>query len=200
MKNTNSKEMEIFYPKSREEWRNWLSENHINKDSIWVIYYKKNSDKPSISYSDAVDEALCFGWIDSKSKPIDSEKYMQFFCKRKESSVWSKINKEKIKKLDAAGLMAAAGYAIIEKAKKNGNWNILDEAEELIRPKDLEIEFQKYPEALEYFTNLSRSDQRNILQWLVLAKRTETRQNRIIEIVSLANLKQKPKQFSRQSK
>ncbi len=195
MKNEINLKLESIYPKNREEWREWLRANHQIKDNIWLIYYKKNSGVPSISYSDAVDEALCFGWIDSKSKPIDSKSYMQFFSKRKETSVWSKINKEKVKKLMDSGLMEAAGISIIEKAKLNGSWNILDEAEALFRPDDLEKEFQKYPKALEYFTSLSRSDQRNILQWLVLAKRAETRQNRIIEIVDLARKREKPKQF-----
>jgi uncharacterized protein YdeI (YjbR/CyaY-like superfamily) len=148
-----------------------------------------------VEYGDAVEEALCFGWIDSKSKPIDDEKFMQFFSKRKPNSVWSKVNKEKIERLSQQGLMTKAGYDIIEKAKQNGSWTILDEAEALIIPSDLEEAFTQKPNTKDYFLNLSRSDKRNILQWLVLAKRAETRQNRINEIVTLAAEKQKPKQF-----
>ena len=189
-------DIETFYPRSRQEWRDWLQDNHAKKQSVWLIYYKKKSNVSTILYSDAVDEALCFGWIDSKSKPIDEHKFMQFFSKRKEKSVWSKVNKEKIERLTEEGLMTNAGYEIIEKAKLNGSWNILDEAEALHIPKDLEGEFDKRPNAKLYFLSLSRSDKRNILQWLILAKRQETREKRITEIVELADKNQKPKQFS----
>lgn len=189
------KETETFYPKSRAEWREWLQKNHDKKQSIWIIYYKKNSTQPTITYSEAVDEALCFGWIDSTSRPIDEEKYMQYFTRRKVKSVWSKINKEKIERLFREGIMTKAGIRSIEIAKQNGSWNILDEVEALIIPEDLEEEFQKSPTAKDYFLGLSRSDKRNILQWLVLAKRPETRQKRILEIVDLAATNQKPKQF-----
>jgi uncharacterized protein YdeI (YjbR/CyaY-like superfamily) len=189
------KETETFYPKSRQEWREWLQKNHDKKQSVWLIYYKKKSNIPTIIYSEAVDEALCFGWIDSKSKPLDNEKFMQFFSKRKTNSVWSKVNKEKIERLTIEGLMTKAGFDIIEIAKQNGSWTILDEAEALIIPADLEEEFEKRPQAKSYFVSLSRSDKRNILQWIVLAKRQETRAKRITEIVELADQNLKPKQF-----
>jgi uncharacterized protein YdeI (YjbR/CyaY-like superfamily) len=194
------KETETFYPKNRKEWREWLQENHNKKQSVWLIYNKKKSNVATVIYSEAVDEALCFGWIDSKAKPIDEHTFMQFFSKRKEKSVWSKVNKEKIERLAKEGLITKAGYEVIETAKLNGSWSILDQAEALIIPDDLEIEFQKRPNAKEYFLSLSRSDKRNILQWLVLAKRKETRDKRITEIVELAEKKQKPKQFSTQKK
>ena len=192
------KEIEKFYPKSRQEWREWLQDNHDKKQSVWLIYYKKKSNIPTVIYSEAVDEALCFGWIDSKSKPIDEHKFMQFFSRRKPNRVWSRVNKEKIERLTNEGLMTKAGYEIIEIAKQNGSWTILDEAEALIIPDDLDKELQKRKNAKEYFLSLSRSDKRNILQWLVLAKRQETREKRIAEIVELADKNQKPKQFSRQ--
>lgn len=188
-------EIETFYPKSRQEWREWLQDNHDKKQSIWLIYYKKKSNIPTVMYSEAVDEALCFGWIDSKAKPLDEEKFMQFFTRRKEKSGWSKVNKDKIERLTKEGLMTKAGFEIIEKAKLNGSWTILDEAEALIIPDDLDQAFKKRPNAKKYFLGLSRSDKRNILQWLVLAKRQETREKRIIEIVELADRKLKPKQF-----
>ena len=189
------KEIETFCPKSRQEWREWLQKNHTQKQSVWLIYYKKKSGVPTVMYSEAVDEALCFGWIDSKAKPLDEEKFMQFFSKRKAKSVWSKVNKAKVERLISEGLMTKAGFESIEIAQQNGSWTILDEAEALIIPKDLDDEFQKRPKAKNYFLGLSRSDKRNILQWLVLAKREETRQKRIAEIVELADQNQKPKQF-----
>ncbi len=187
-----------FYPKNIEDWHNWLYINHTTETSIWLIYYKQKLNIPTIKYCDAVDTALCFGWIDSKSKPIDNEKFMQFFSKRKAKSVWSKVNKLKVERLIKEGKMTKAGLNSIEIAKQNGSWTILDEAEALIIPTDLECEFSKLPKAKTYFFNLSRSDKRNILQWLVLANRQDTRQKRITEIVELANKNQKPKQFSGQ--
>ncbi len=193
--NSMEKEIETFYPKNRQEWREWLQNNHDKKQSVWLIYYKKKSNIPTLIYSEAVDEALCFGWIDSKSKPLDNEKFVQFFSRRKVNSVWSKVNKEKIERLIKDGLMTKAGFDIIEIAKQNGSWTILDAAEALIIPKDLDDELEKRPEAKKYFLGLSRSDKRNILQWLILAKRHETRQKRIDEIVEFSDKKQKPKQF-----
>jgi uncharacterized protein YdeI (YjbR/CyaY-like superfamily) len=192
MKNENT---ESFYPKNQQEWRQWLEENHVSKQSVWVIYYKKSTKIDTITWSDAVDEALCFGWIDSTAKSVDAETFKQFFCKRKPNSVWSKINKEKVRLLIEKGLMTQAGYDSIEKAKQNGSWTILDEVEELIIPDDLEKEFDTQPGSKDFFLSLSKSARKAILQWLVLAKQQETRQKRIAEIVTQAAQKLKPKQF-----
>ncbi|WP_218916658.1 YdeI/OmpD-associated family protein [Alkaliflexus imshenetskii] len=127
-------ETEIFYPTSLTAWRKWLENNHLSKQAVWLVFYKKSSSKQSISWSDAVDVALCFGWIDSKKIKIDEETSHQFFSRRKPKSTWSKINKQKIQKLIDAGLMTRAGYECITTAKQNGTWTILDEAEELIIP------------------------------------------------------------------
>ncbi|MFN9759091.1 MAG: YdeI/OmpD-associated family protein [Pseudanabaena sp.] len=187
--------MNTFYPENREQWREWLAQNHSQEISIWLIYYKKNSGKPSISYSDAVDEALCFGWIDSKVKSIDDEKYMQFFCVRKPNSVWSKVNKEKVASLIEQGLMTKAGVEAIAIAKSNGSWNVLDAVEALVIPDDLMTALSSNLVAKEYFLDLNRTDKRNLLQWITLAKREETRQKRIREIVFSAENQRKPKQF-----
>lgn len=188
-------EIETFYPSTTADWREWLQENHLSKQSIWLIYYKKKSKIPSISWSEAVDEALCFGWIDSTARPIDDEKYMQFFTRRKATSVWSKINKDKVEKLIAAGKMSQAGFESIEKAKQNGSWTILDSVEELAIPEDLEVAFQANDGSKDFFMGLSKSVRKAILQWLVLAKQQSTRQKRINEIAELAAQKLKPKQF-----
>ncbi|WP_306352293.1 YdeI/OmpD-associated family protein [Flavobacterium sp. '19STA2R22 D10 B1'] len=188
-------DIETFCPRSQQEWRQWLEENHHLKRSIWLIYYKKKSNVPTITWSDAVDEALCFGWIDSTKKSIDDHTFMQFFCQRKPNSVWSKINKTKIDRLITHGLMAPAGHKSIDTAKQNGSWTILDEVEELKIPVDLEIEFKKEEGSIDFFLGLSKSARKSILQWLVMAKREETKQKRIREIVKLAAQKLKPKQF-----
>ena len=189
------KVIESFYPSNRQQWREWLHENHDKKQSVWLIHYKMKSSMPTISWSEAVDEALCFGWIDSKAKPIDEEKYMQFFSKRKAISTWSKVNKEKVQKLIDEGSMTQAGSESIEIAKQNGSWTILDEVETLIIPNDLEKEFKTKPGSKEFFLSLSNSVRKSILQWLVLAKKQETRQKRIREIAELAAHNLKPNQF-----
>jgi len=186
-------ELETFYPESRQHWREWLSENHEKAPSIWIICYKKKAGVPTISWSDAVDEALCFGWIDSTRKTLDEQRFIQFFTKRKPSSTWSKINKDKVEKLEAEGLMTEAGRKCIEIAKQNGSWSILDAVEELVLPEDLETEFSKCKGSREYYESLSKSVRKMILYWLVSAKRPETRQKRIEEIVSRASEGKKPK-------
>lgn len=189
-------ETETFYAASQKHWRNWLQKNHQKKESIWLICYKKKTNTPTVTWSDAVDEALCFGWIDSTRKSIDDERFQQYFCKRKPKSVWSAINKDKIKRLVKDGLMTKAGLDAIDVAKKNGSWTLLDHVEKLKIPADLNKEFKNTePGAKKYFTGLTRTDKRIILQWLALAKRPETRQKRILEIVTFASQNLKPKPF-----
>lgn len=191
----NRKEIPVFYPENRIEWRQWLEENHVKEQSLWVVFYTKASGKSSMTWSEAVDEALCFGWIDSKKIAIDSEKSHQFFSKRKAKSTWSKINKEKIERLVKEGLMTKAGLECIERAKENGSWTILDEVEELVVPKDFEAALDQYDGAKEYFQGLSKSVKKMMLYWLMSAKRPETRQKRLDELVEHASRKTKPKQF-----
>lgn len=186
-------ETDIFYPKSQAEWRKWLQENHLSKQAVWLVYYKKKSKIESLTWSEAVDVALCFGWIDSKRITIDKDTSHQFFSKRKPKSTWSKINKNKVQELIEKGLMTEAGLACIETAKLNGSWTILDEVEELIIPKDLETEFAKKPNSKDFFFSLSKSLKKIILYWLVSAKTTETRQKRIAEIIDSAEQRLKPK-------
>jgi uncharacterized protein YdeI (YjbR/CyaY-like superfamily) len=187
--------VEIFYPKNKKAWRQWLEENHASKKTIWLICYKKSANKDTIIWADAVDEALCFGWIDSTVRPIDDEKYMRSFMKRKPNGTWSKINKEKIELLIASGKMTNAGLECIEKAKQNGSWKILDEVEELIIPKELEEAFKTKPGSKDFFISLSRSVRKAMLHRIALAKRPETKQKRIVEIIEAAGLNKKPKQF-----
>jgi uncharacterized protein YdeI (YjbR/CyaY-like superfamily) len=183
------KDKETFCPTSRIDWRKWLKTNHSSKQSIWLVCYKKKTNIPTISWDDAVSEALCFGWIDSIRKNIDDEKFIQFFSPRKPKGTWSKVNKEKITHLITDGLMTKAGYASIENAKQNGSWAILDEVEELIIPKDLLAAFKTKAGSKKHFLGLSKSVQKLNLQWLVSAKKQETRVSRIQVIVALANKK-----------
>lgn len=186
---------DIFYPETAEQWRKWLKENHARENGIWLLQYNKKSGKPTVSWSDAVDEALCFGWIDSLKKKLNDEAAIQYFGKRKPKSTWSKINKQKIEKLTSENRMAQAGLDIIGIAKENGSWEILDSVEELIIPEDLMLELSDRENATDFFLSLSKSVKKMMLQWIVLAKRPETRQKRILEIAEAAEKKLKPKQF-----
>jgi uncharacterized protein YdeI (YjbR/CyaY-like superfamily) len=188
-------ERETFYPTDILEWRQWLQEHHASKQSVWLICYRKDSDIPSISWSDSVDEALCFGWIDSTRRSIDHESFMQYFCRRKPKSNWSKVNKEKVQQLIADGRMTKAGLDSIEIAKQNGSWNILDEVEELLIPDDLEAAFGKHDGASEFFLGLSKSVRKMMLHWVMSAKQDETRKKRIQEIAEHAARGEKPERF-----
>jgi uncharacterized protein YdeI (YjbR/CyaY-like superfamily) len=187
------KEIETFAPESVADWRKWLQENHLSKQSVWLVCYNKSSGKKSITWAESVETALCFGWIDSKKIKIDADTSHQFFSKRKASGTWSKINKDKVAQLIENGLMTAAGYESIAVAKENGSWTILDEVEQLLIPEDLKEEFKNQPAAGAFFESLSKSSKKAILQWLVLAKRPETRQKRVNEVVELAAQRLKPK-------
>lgn len=186
-------ELDIFYPRNQMEWREWLQENHISKQAVWLVYYNKKSKMDSITWSEAVDVALCFGWIDSKKVSIDEETSHQFFSKRKPKSTWSKINKNKVERLIEEGLMTEAGFRSIEIAKQNGSWTILDEVEELIVPPDLEAAFMENPKANAFFLASGKSFKKIILYWLVSAKTSETRQKRLVEIIESAEQNLKPK-------
>jgi len=174
-------EIEHFYPKTKQHWRKWLEKNHIKKDAVWLIHYKKTSGNPTLAWSDAVDEALCFGWIDSKAVSIDTISFKQYYSKRKARSTWSRVNKEKISQLMAENKMSGAGLNCVEMAKQNGSWTILDDVDRLIIPPDL-AKALKSKLAIR-FRGLSKSAQKSHLQDLVLAKTTETRNQRIKRIV-----------------
>ncbi|MGJ5634247.1 YdeI/OmpD-associated family protein [Nostoc sp. CALU 1950] len=181
-----------FCPTSREEWRKWLETNHRTCFGIWLIYYKVKSGKPSVRYSEAVKEALCFGWIDSKVKSLDEERYMQIFTPRKPKSVWSKLNKQYIEELIEQGLISTVGLEKIEAAKQDGSWNSLDAIEALIIPFDLKQALEANTTAKEYFEAFNNSSKKNILYWIDSAKRPETRLKRIEQTVNSAAANKNP--------
>ena len=187
--------IKTFYAKSQEEWRKWLEDNNQIEKSVWLIIYKKESGKPSVYYSEAVDQAICFGWIDSKPNKRDETSYYQFFAKRNPKSNWSKVNKAKVEKLVEKGMMSKSGIEAIEIAKQNGTWNALDEVEEMTIPEDLKRAFDTNSTAFVYYDKFPRSSKRNILEWILNAKRPETRQKRINETVELAEKNIKANHF-----
>ena len=189
------KDTEDYCPNDKKDWRRWLELNHQEKDAVWLIFHKKNTPNHNLSWSESVDEALCFGWIDSTKKAIDSERYKQYFSKRKVKSNWSKINKDKVKVLIELGLMKEEGYKSIDIAKENGSWAILDTVEALVIPKDLRDEFENHQGSSEYFNQQNKSIKKILLYWVVSAKRKVTRKKRILEISENASNNLKPKQF-----
>lgn len=174
-------------PKSRAEWREWLSSHHTQAEGVWLITFKKASGKPRLEYYEAVEEALCFGWVDSKGNKLDEERTMLWFSPRKKGSGWSKLNKSRIEKLITAKLMMPAGLAKIEAAKKDGSWSSLDSIEELEIPPDLEKSLAANKTAYKFFNEFPRSAKRAILFWIAGAKKPETRAKRIQETVTSAS-------------
>lgn len=188
-------EIETYCPGSRAEWRNWLEENHQSKKSIWLVYFRASTNLASITWSEAVDEALCFGWIDSTRKTIDGERFMQYFCRRKPGSTWSKINKEKIAVLIRNNLMTKAGFDAIETARQNGTWLLMDAVEELMIPEDLWMALNQNGSASEFFQSQPKSIKKTMLHWIVTAKRPETRTRRIAELARSAAKGVRPDRF-----
>jgi uncharacterized protein YdeI (YjbR/CyaY-like superfamily) len=179
-------QLDFVYASDRQAWRQWLTLNHQEAIGIWLIYYKVGSGKPSIRYSEAVKEALCFGWIDSKVQALDAERYRQVFTPRKPNSVWSKLNKQYLEELTAQGLMTAAGLEKITIAKEDSSWYSLDAIEALIIPLDLQQAFELSPIAQQNFTAFNKSTKKNILFWISSAKRPATRLQRIEQTIQSA--------------
>ena len=180
--------IKTFYAKDQITWRKWLDKNHAKESSVWLIIYKKQSGTPSVYYDDAVDEALCYGWIDSKPNKRDDESYYQFFAKRNPKSKWSVVNKGKVQRLIKQERMAQAGLDSIEIAKKNGTWTALDEVDNSIVPEDLHKALDKNKTALKNFESFPKSSKKIILEWIANAKKPETRLQRIQETVEKAEL------------
>ena len=176
----------------RQEWRAWLEENHDTKKEIWLIYYKKHTGKPSIPYDDAVEEALCFGWIDSIVKRLDGERYTQRYSPRKPKSIWSVLNKVRVGKMMEEGKMTPEGLALVEAAKKSGEWDKARVREEVRVPEDLEKALALNPKARENFYGFTPSQRKHYLWWVEEAKREETRERRIREVVRRSAEKIKP--------
>lgn len=175
-----------FHSNTRAEWRAWLSENHQREEGVWLITYKMASGKPHISYNDSVEEALCFGWIDSKPNKLDAERSMLWFAPRKPGSGWSRANKERTARILADGLVMPAGLAKIEAARQDGSWFALDAVEALEIPPDLAAALAAYPDATRHFAAFPRSVKRGILEWIGAARKPDTRAKRIEETSRLA--------------
>ncbi len=183
---------ERFTPSGPEEWRSWLEQHHATAPGVWLVYWKKASGKPSLTWSQAVDEALCFGWIDSKVTPIDDVQYEQWFTQRKPKSVWSKINQDKVERLQAEGRIAPAGQAAIDLAKQNGSWKTLEVAfDGTAPPAVLAALDADGPTTRANFDAFPPGWRRILLEQLAMAKQDATKAKRISEIVQYARVNQR---------
>ena len=173
-------------PDTLADWRAWLQSNHTRPDGIWLITYRRATGKATFTYEQAVEEALCFGWIDGHTKTLDEERGMQWFAPRRAGSVWARSNKERVARLIADGRMTPAGQARIDAAQADGTWALWDHVDSLAVPDDLAAALATYPAARAHFDAFPRSARHAILGWIATAKRSETRAKRIAETARLA--------------
>ncbi len=178
----------VVFAESETEWRNWLQANHDEKKSAWLVIFKKESGFPSVYYPEAVDQALCFGWIDSKPNKRDENSYYQFFAKRNPKSKWSRVNKEKVTRLQAQNLLHESGLKMIALAKKSGTWDALNDVENLQLPADLADSFASNDVAFKNWDAFPKSVKRGILEWIAAAKTAPTREKRIQQTVAAASI------------
>ncbi len=171
---------------NRNEWRTWLEANHAAAQEAWLVIYKKHTGKPGLSLEEAVEEALCFGWIDGALRPIDEEKYALRYSPRKRGSIWSETNKRRVAKLIKQGRMTEAGLAKVKEAKANGEWRAAMLREDTTNvPADLDQALNANQQARRNFDRLAPSHKRQFIYWITSAKTDKTRQRRIQETVRL---------------
>ena len=179
--------MKTLEVKTRSEWRDWLAENHQAESEVWLVYYKKETGIPSIAYLDSLDEALCYGWVDSLIKKIDEKRYVRKFTPRKDDSKWSVVNKKRVKQLIQDGLMTEFGLQKVEAAKRSGRWDdpVQRPKLDLTIPPEFANALKSNIKAEEVYNQLTWSHQKEYLVWIVSAKRQETRDKRIAEAIRL---------------
>jgi len=185
MANGAEREFELFEPEDRSEWRAWLARHHASTVGVFLVYRKKAAGRGNLSYDDAVEEALCFGWIDSRVNTIDATRYRQVFTRRKPKSAWSKLNKQRLEVLIPAGLMHEAGLKAIDRAKRDGSWELLDASEDLVMPDDLAAALDKDKIARTNYDAFTDGRKKSVLRAVYGAKRPETRAARVKEVVAL---------------
>ena len=178
-------EAERLHAETVDEWHDWLVAHHARQDGVWLISWKARTGKPAIPYEQAIEEALCFGWIDSTYRSLDGEHGMLWYSPRRKGSVWARTNKARVAKLEAEGRMTPSGRAAVEAAKADGSWTILEPVEDLIVPDDLAAALDGRPGAREHWESFPPTAKRSFLFWIVTAKRAETRARRVTESADL---------------
>lgn len=184
--------MEQLYVKTLTEWKSWLEENHDSSSGVWLVFYKKESGKPSLTYEEAIEEALCYGWIDSIIKKVDEECFLRKFTPRNDDSKWSDLNKKRVEKLIHENRMTEYGLAKVEIAKQNGVWDEPEQSRpQFVMHDEFQAALDRHPRALEFFSSLNKADRQQYIYWVASAKRDETRQKRIKESLELLQQGQK---------
>jgi uncharacterized protein YdeI (YjbR/CyaY-like superfamily) len=173
--------MKQVHVTTRSQWRRWLVANHDREeDGIWLVFHKKETGRPTIEYEESVEEALCFGWVDSLIKKIDDDRYCRKFTPRKDDSAWSDSNKKRVEKIVREGRMTEFGLAKIEAAKKSGRWQVNPLVTiPLAVPQDLSEALARNSKARTFFTQLAPTYQKQFIAWIVMAKKPETRAKRV---------------------
>jgi uncharacterized protein YdeI (YjbR/CyaY-like superfamily) len=170
----------------RETWRAWLEANHATSAGAWLVTWRQRTGRATLAYEAAVEEALCFGWVDSTGGSFDENRGRLYFAPRKPHSVWAASNRARVERLIADGRMAPAGLAAVERARANGAWDVLDAAERLVVPDDLAVALEVRPPAATYFSALTPSARKMLLGWIAVARRPDTRAKRIVAVAEAA--------------
>jgi uncharacterized protein YdeI (YjbR/CyaY-like superfamily) len=189
--------MDEFHAETREQWRAWLAEHAAEGRGVWLVTWKKASGRPVLAYEDAVTEALAFGWVDSKGGKVDADRTKLWFTARKRGSGWARPNKRRIEELEAAGLMTDAGRRVVDAARADGSWTLLDDVEDLVVPPDLAAAFDAVAGSREQWEAFPRSAKRGILEWIVQARTAPTRAKRIAAAAEGAGRGERANQWTR---
>jgi uncharacterized protein YdeI (YjbR/CyaY-like superfamily) len=177
---------ERIEPATVEEWSDWLARNHDRAPGVWLVTPRRASDPQTVDYENAVVEALRYGWVDATVRVVDERRAMQWFAPRRPTSGWASSNKQRIERLRAEGRLEPAGERAVRVAQDNGTWTMYDDVEALVVPPDLEAALAARPGAREAWDGFSPSARRLMLVWVVQAKRSETREKRVLEIAEKA--------------
>ena len=179
-------DVERVHLETRAEWRAWLAAHHAESRGVQLVSWRSSTGRPAVGYVEAVCEALCFGWVDSTVRKLDEERSMQYYAPRKPRSGWARTNKARVEQLRAEGLMTEAGERVIAEAVADGSWTLLDDVEDLVEPEDLRAALDASPEARRHWDGFPPSARKAMLAWLVLARTTTTREQRLAEVVARA--------------
>lgn len=170
-----------------DAWHEWLAASHMQDEGVWLVSWKPRTGRPAIPYQAAVEEALCFGWVDSTYRSLDDERGMLWYAPRRKGSLWAASNKERVGRLEAQGRMTGAGRAAIKAAKADGSWSLLEPVEALTVPDDLSAAFAERPEAEGHWEAFTPTAKRAYLLWIYTAKREDTRDRRVRETAELVS-------------
>ncbi|WP_415976465.1 YdeI/OmpD-associated family protein [Rhodococcus sp. 077-4] len=174
----------IVHAETRAQWRTWLAHNHMSTRGVWLCSWRSSTDRPRCPYPEAVEEAICFGWIDSTNTVLDGERGLQLFTPRRPKSQWTRLNRDRAADMDERGLMTDAGRRAITAAKSNGWWTISDQVEDLVEPLELETALDRNPQARSHWDSFPPSARKQMLWWIVSAARDTTRSGRIAQVVA----------------